>query len=336
MRTEARGVSGGERAATGAAGRLRGPRAALDRWIRRRMGRQGRTVRLDYPRIYILPSRAGVGFGALVAVMGLGSVNYGNSLGFLLTFLLVGVAFAAMLHTFRNLAGLEVAGAGCDPVFAGGVARFRARLGDRSGRDRWALAPARAGGAGPPADVPGGGSGLLTLEVPAPSRGWLRPGRFALATAFPTGLFRAWSWLDPDWACLVYPRPESGAVPGPEAFIASERGGRFGEGDEDFRGLRRYQAGDPPRHLAWRLLARGQELHTKQFAGRAPSRVWLDWAALAGMDAEARIARLTRWVLDAERAGRIYGLRLPDTEIPPDQGPGHRHRCLEALALLPA
>jgi uncharacterized protein (DUF58 family) len=172
--------------------------------------------------------------------------------------------------------------------------------------------------------------------VPAPRRGWLRPGRFALLTRFPTGLFRAWSWLAPDWSTLVYPRPEGGAVPGPDAFVANERGGQFGEGDEDFRGLRRYQAGDPPRHLAWRLLARGQELHTKQFAGEAPSRVWLDWDALAGMDGEARIARLTRWVLDAERAGRVYGLRLPDAEIPPGQGAEHRHRCLQALALQPA
>lgn len=308
-------------------------RAAFDRWIARRMGQQGRVVRLDYPRIYILPTRAGTAFAVMLVAMWLGSVNYSNSLGYLLTFLLAGIAFAAMVHTFRNLAGLTVATTGAEPVFAGGVARFRVRLSDPHGRPRWAVA-LEWEGTERATDIPGEGPGWLTLEVPAPSRGYLRPGRFALLTRFPTGLFRAWSWLAPDWTGLVYPRPEGGAVPAPEAFAATERGGQFGDGDEDFRGLRRYQAGDPPRHLAWRLLARGQELHTKQFAGQAPSRVWLDWQALTGMEDEARIARLSRWVLDAERAGRSYGLRLPDAEIPPGQGPEHRHRCLQALALM--
>ena len=323
-----------ERRATAGPGLRRRLRTLVDQWISRRMGQQGRVVRLDYPRIYILPTRAGVAFAGMLVAMWLGSVNYSNSLGYLLTFLLAGVAFAAMVHTFRNLTGLSVATTGAEPVFAGGVARFRVRLTDPGDRPRWAVA-LESGDAEPATDVPADGSGWLALEVPAPRRGRLQPGRFALLTRFPTGLFQAWSWLAPDWSCLVYPRPEGGAVPGPEALAATERGGQFGEGDEDFRGLRRYQAGDPPRHLAWRLLARGQELHTKQFAGQAPSKVWLDWEALAGMDGEARIARLTRWVLDAERAGRSYGLRLPDTEIPPGQGPGHRHRCLQALALMP-
>ncbi|MEF8794375.1 DUF58 domain-containing protein [Thiohalorhabdus sp.] len=308
-------------------------RAAFHRWIARRMGRQGRVIRLDYPRIYILPTRAGAAFAGMLVAMWLGSVNYSSSLGYLLTFLLAGVAFAAMHHIFRNLAGLTVTSTGTEPVFAGGVARFRVRVGDPAGRARWAIGLG-CERADKVTDIPPDGSGWLTLEVPAPSRGWLGPGRFALLTRFPTGLFQAWSWLDPDWTGLVYPRPEGGAVPGPEAFAATERGGQFGEGDEDFRGLRRYQAGDPPRHLAWRLLARGQELHTKQFAGQAPSKVWLDWQALAGMENEARIARLTRWVLDAERAGHSYGLRLLEAEIHPGQGPEHRHRCLQALALM--
>ncbi len=298
------------------------------------MGRQGRAVRLDYPRIYILPSRAGLGFAATVVTLWLIAVNYSSSLAHLLAFLLVGIGFAAMLHTFRNLLGITVASGGAPPVHAGGTARFRVGLSEGAGRSRKDLGLVRMGAASAAADVPAWGEGWLDLEVPAAHRGRLRPGRLAVATPFPTGLFRAWSWLEPDWACLVYPRPETGPVPAPEDVAGVGRGGRFGEGDEDFRGLRRYQAGDSPRHVAWRLVARGQDLHTKQFAGQAPSRIWLDWHALPGMGAEARIARLTRWILDAERVGRIYGLRLPAEAILPGQGAAHRHRCLEALALL--
>jgi uncharacterized protein (DUF58 family) len=48
---------------------------------------------------------------------------------------------------------------------------------------------------------------------------------------------------------------------------------------------------------------------------------------------EARLSRLTAWVLMAERMGLDYGLRIPGHEFSPDQGAAHRSRCLEAMAL---
>jgi len=62
--------------------------------------------------------------------------------------------------------------------------------------------------------------------------------------------------------------------------------------------------------------------------------LWLDWQALpSGLDNEARIAVLTRWVLDAQAGGGAWGLRLPGRTLPPVTGEAHLHRCLEALAL---
>ena len=56
---------------------------------------------------------------------------------------------------------------------------------------------------------------------------------------------------------------------------------------------------------------------------------------LAGLaDPEARIARVTAWVLQADRLGLRWGLRLPGgATIAPGEGAQHRRRCLEALAL---
>jgi uncharacterized protein (DUF58 family) len=65
--------------------------------------------------------------------------------------------------------------------------------------------------------------------------------------------------------------------------------------------------------------------------------VVLDWWQLSGLDNEARIRRLARWVDDAEREGRRYRLDLPGhVPLGPDSGPQQRHACLRALALLPA
>jgi uncharacterized protein (DUF58 family) len=51
------------------------------------------------------------------------------------------------------------------------------------------------------------------------------------------------------------------------------------------------------------------------------------------MGVEARLSRLTRWVLLAEERGLHYGLRLPGNSIPLGEGFQHRERCLRELAL---
>ena len=63
----------------------------------------------------------------------------------------------------------------------------------------------------------------------------------------------------------------------------------------------------------------------------------LDFAAAGpgtGPDAhEARLSRLTAWVLAADRLGHGYALRLPGTALPAASGDGQRRAALTALAL---
>jgi uncharacterized protein (DUF58 family) len=63
--------------------------------------------------------------------------------------------------------------------------------------------------------------------------------------------------------------------------------------------------------------------------------LWLDWAQAGAGGTEARLSRLTAWVLAADRAGVAWGLRLPDVEIAPQRGEPHRHLALETMALWP-
>ena len=97
--------------------------------------------------------------------------------------------------------------------------------------------------------------------------------------------------------------------------------------------LRAYRAGDPPKLIAWKALAREQGLLTKDFSAMASSELWIDWAEALAPDPEARLAILCQWVLQADRFGQAYGLRIPGVRIAPDRGEGHCRACLEALAL---
>jgi uncharacterized protein (DUF58 family) len=105
-------------------------------------------------------------------------------------------------------------------------------------------------------------------------------------------------------------------------------------GSDDFAGLRNYQRSDSPRHIAWKAVARSEEMLTKQFAGESASELWLDARLLPqNLSLEQSLSRLAGWVLAAERAGAHYGLRIGAVEIAPSRGELHRAACLQALAL---
>ena len=294
-------------------------------------------VVLSQRRVYVLPTRAGLLYAVSLVVMLIGAINYNLSLGYALVFLLAGLGVAAILHTFRNLAGLSLTVGACAPVFAGETARFPLVLHNADARPRRLLRLWLPGQAATQVDVPAADNVRALLPLPTTRRGWQPMPRATLETVWPLGLIRTWSYAAPALACLVYPRP-AGAVP-PAPTFAGMRDGRLpgDAGDEDFAGLRRHQASDPPHHVAWKTAARqGPEapLQTKQFAGTAAQALWFDWAMLPpGMDVETRLSVLARWVLDAEAAGLSWGLRLPGREIPQAHGPAHTHACLKALAL---
>lgn len=291
-------------------------------------------VRLGSRQIYILPTRPGLLFALVLMALLLAAVNYTNALAYLLTFLLASLAIVSILHTQRNLLHLRVIPGGGPPVFAGEAAQFRICLHNDGARHRRGVRVESATVATPAVDVAERDVVCVTLPLPATQRGWLACPPFVLATHYPLGLMRAWSRrLAPAARTLVYPRPaEHAALPlTAMADVEGAHGARI-EG-EDYSGLRAYQTGDSPARISWKTLARGQGLHTKDFSATASENLWLEWETFAPHDPETRLRLLCRALLDAESAGRAYGLRLPGFTAAPDRGEAHRHRCLEALAL---
>jgi uncharacterized protein (DUF58 family) len=309
-------------------------RRAVLRWFYRISGPETSPIVLTQRRVFVLPTAGGAAFGMMVLVLLAGSINYVLSLGYLLTFLLAGLGIAGIVHTFRNLVRLEFAAGRCEPVFAGGLASFHLLITNRRGDERPALRLSARGAEPVDLSVPGQASVAVALSAQAPRRGWLRLRRVTVDTIFPLGLVRAWSYIQPDMRCLIWPKPEIDPPGLPSVGQGAADGLDHGSGVEDFAGLRGYQLADSPRHVAWKAVARDAPLMTKQFTGGRAGAVWLDWHALPpSLDGEARIARLTAWALAAHGSGRAFGLRLPGVEMPPATGTQHLERCLRALAL---
>ena len=315
-------------------GRVRERAASrVRRWARKRQGADDTTIRLRPGRVYILPTGVGLVFALMTFAMLLGSMNYNNNLSFVLTFLLIGIGFVAMHQCQRNLVGLELTFAGTDPVFAGQSMRFRIAITNRSRNARFGIRIYHDKTESDVHDLLPGESRIFILPVVTQRRGWIRLDRFGIRTLFPFELFRSWAWLHMDLGGLVYPAPGDDVPEPPPTKVAHGHRQHDARGEEDFAGLKRYNEGDSPRHVAWKAYARGGQMLSKQFAGADTSSQWFEYDGIAVTDVEERLSILTRWIVDADRTLEDYGLRLPGSEFPPAHGDAQRRQCLEALAL---
>ena len=199
--------------------------AALDRvrnrlrtgaadWARRRQGPDRLPLTLARRRLYILPTRVGMGFAALVLIMLAAGLNYANSLALLLTFLLVGFALVAMHECHRNLLGVALLEAAAQPMFAGSPGILRLTLENGSRLRRYRLQAAIEGQPGVTVDLCTGGRVPIELPIPALRRGLRRIDRLRISSSHPFGLFRVWTWVHASIEVVVYPRA-AGSLPLP-------------------------------------------------------------------------------------------------------------------------
>lgn len=284
-------------------------------------------------RIFILPTRQGLLFSAVLLVMLLGAVNYSNSMMFVLAFWLLSIALLSMIYTYRNLAGLDIRLIDSETCYAGGHSLFRLMLGNRSQRPRIDIQILAADNVYACESVPSNDQSIVDLAMPSPHRGRQTLGRITLAASYPLGLFRAWAYVDMEAEALVYPRPADSAPPPRYSNEGGDRKETGEVGSDDFHGFRSYQPGDSMRHINWKALAREQGLITKEFQRHQSPELWFDWETTPGSDLESRLSLLCRWLLDAQAQQQYYGLRLPGIVIELGQGNQHLEQCLNHLAL---
>ncbi|MCP4042371.1 MAG: DUF58 domain-containing protein [Gammaproteobacteria bacterium] len=300
-------------------------------------------ITLTRRRIYILPTAYGLTFAFALLVILVGSVNYNNGLGYMLCFLLGGMALISILHTYRNLAGLKLHAGSTPAVFANESAGMALCLDNSDHSARYGLIIEYIVGAARKRRRPRkrtvetviGHQENLCVELPllARRRGWLSLKEIVVKTRYPLGLFRAWSPVRLSLKCLVYPRPE-GNLPLPPVAPADIRKGRTsGLGDEDFSGFRDFSRGDSPRRVYWKAAARGQGMLVKVFSGSGQGDLILRWEESGEGYTETRLSQLCRWVLIASQRGLRFSLQLPGTNIPLGEGESHTRLCLKTLAL---
>jgi uncharacterized protein (DUF58 family) len=291
---------------------------------------------LRHRRIYILPTRRGLALIATLAIMLLTSMNYSLALGHAFTFLVAGLVAAALLQTYRDLAGIAVSPLAAGEAFAGTRIAFTLSLAN-AGAARDAISVTPRAGQPVGVDLPAASTRQVQVTLLAPRRGRIDLGRVTLSTDFPLGLWRGWAYVHFPLSGVVYPAPEAPAPRLPPGLEGSDFRRSARASDAELAGLRDYHPGDPLNRIAWKAVARGAGWYTKQFEGTGGSgTLEFDWSELSGLGTEARLARLAAWILAAEREARAFSLSIPGTNLPAGSGAGHRRAALTALALYPS
>jgi len=296
------------------------------------------TMTLTQRNVYILPTRAGFMLGATLLVLLVGSINYQLNLGYLLTFLLAGCAVVAMHVGHATLRGLTLALMPPAPQFAGASAPLTVILGSARKEVRYgiglAVLDATPGERWSWTDVPAGGTCTVQVAFRAHSRGLHRVPPLTAETRFPLGTFRVWTVWRPAAQVLVYPAPELQPPPLPPGEPRAGAGVvPRAQTSGEFEGVRAYRRGDPLKLVVWKKAAKSDELVSRDTMQAQRLELWLDFTQCGVADREARLSRLAAWVLQADRLGQDYGLRLPGQQVAPGSGEAHKRRCLEALAL---
>ena len=288
---------------------------------------------LTQRRVYILPTKQGLAFALLLFIMLLGSINYSNSLGYFLTFLLASLSVVTIFHTYNNLLKLSFGPAICHPAFAGENAGFMVQVNNLNQQTRYSVDTFTPQKILSTSDIEADSISTLTIKHVFDKRGLIPLPRFTVESRFPFGLFRAWALVQFDQTQLVYPKPSLHTSLPIKSAGLSEGKKQLETGSDDFKGLRTYIEGDALQHIHWKSFARHHSLQTKEFSSNSTNELWLNYSETTVSGTELKLSQLSRWILLAEKQKLSYGLRLSDSVIQPNSGKKHCDTCLKQLAL---
>jgi uncharacterized protein (DUF58 family) len=306
----------------------------MSAWLEHRIPPAPR-YHLNRHNLFIFPSHTGwVYLGLTVAIFLLGS-NYENNLVLALAYLLFSLFVVSMHYCHYNLSGLSVETITAPTGYAGQSVRFLVQL--QTARPRFDLQLSAQGGLGehlPELEQ----RAQLGVTFVATRRGWLHPGRLQIASHWPLGLLRCWTALDLQQTGLVYPQPlrcdlqlQAGNTPQAEQNAPASTSQTAGM--DEMQGLRPYRVGESLSQIAWKQVAQGRGMVSKEFMTPIPLRCWLELQKTTGVDLDERLSKLCYQVNTLEQQGSQYGLLLGSQTIPPHDGVDHQTRCLTALAL---
>ncbi|MBM7117129.1 DUF58 domain-containing protein [Archangium primigenium] len=273
--------------------------------------------------------------------VGLGALNTGNNLLYLVLGLLLSIIILSGVLSERCLKDLAVRRVGMDGAFAGEPFALRWGITRRSGH-AFALTLAEVDcaltGEGGVGYLAAGAEHVVRADLTAARRGPMKLSGVRVTTLWPLGLFAKTRVFALPGTLLVYPRrgfacgpPEDAAV----GHVGESPSPRRLDGTGDLAGLRELGEHEDTRRVHWLKSAATQRL-LKVEREREERRTYV-LSVASGLAPEALDRRCEEVAEQAHRlleAGHEVGLELPGQRLRPGAGTGQERALLRALAWL--
>lgn len=307
--------------------------APMAKWLDKRIP-AATQFQLGLGNIFIFPSQFGWYFLALIFGLFLLGTNYQNNLMLLLCYFLLALMLVNLFASYLNFAKLTLHLGKTHHAFvdeplhlpiwikANGSAHGRLRL--RFWRQSTYLDYDLDSANGP-----------ASLSYVSDKRGQLNLPRVTVESLFPLGFFRCWTHLAFQQSILIYPKPLACSL---QLYALSQEGEQVQQrqvqgGADEFFSLHSYQRGEPLNRVAWKHLAKGQGMLSKEFANPVAGSVWLRLLPCSSDTLEKKLSQLSYQVLQLSQGNQSFGLDLGEQKIAPNSGLAHQQACLSALAL---
>lgn len=286
-------------------------------------------------------TRVGRTYIVVTVGVGLGALNTGNNLLYLVLGFLLSIIVLSGVLSERVISDLHVKRVMPDGAFAREPFAMRYELSRKKGRafavkiaegnkslEGWAWIPTLAGGE----------SVIARADVTAPHRGPLPLTQIELSTFFPFGLFEKKRTIDVEDLLLVWPRRGFTCEP-PQADHGMQVGElgnqRHRDGSGDVQGLSELGELEDARRVHWKKSATAGKLLKVEREREDRRQYTLRVGETAPGDALERAVEETAALTSRLLAdGNDVGLEAGGRRIRPASGPGHEKRILSALAVL--
>lgn len=263
-------------------------------------------------KIFIIPTRYGLYFIAIVFILFLISLSYGHSLAYTTTFVFVALVMTSAHFTNYNLSGIEVIAIHPpDETFENEDPSLKVTLRNVAQKHRFDIfLKVSEYGESESFSLAPGETVNKKLTLNPLTRGEYQLKRLTIATSFPFGLFYAWKYWYQNQGFFIYPAMPEKSVTLPPPQALDNRSGSFeGKpevGAEEFYGHQNYDIGMPLRSIDWKAYARGKGLLLKKFIDQSDVKY-----SLALEDTtEKSIQELTAKIVLAELSGATYAVIL--------------------------
>lgn len=284
-----------------------------------------------YRRLRI--TRMGRAYLLVTVGVGIGALNTGNNLLFLVLGLMLAIVVLSGVLSERVVRDLEVRRLLPEGAFAGDT--FRVRFEVAKTKDRGFALQIVDEVLGASAFLPQvHGSAMVSAVAKAPARGPLALSRVRVSTLFPFGLFEKIRDMDVPQVFTIWPRPQQFPVEILEGIPATVDGRtRMRNGDGDLAGLRDLAALEDARRVHWKKSASALKLLSVERDREDRSQfVIVLPAALLGSQLELACSGAALVTIQLLGRGADVGLMASGTHIRPSHGRAHQGRLLTALA----